>query len=291
MVLSGSNLYGLNRYGGTGDNGTIFFEPLAGGNPTNLCSLNQTSGQYPIIGLTLSGSTLYGVTDGGGANNMGTIFSEPLAGGTPTVLASFSNSGANGYYPYSSLILNDSTLYGMTLNGGAKGYGTIFSEPVTGGSPTILYSFDKTHGANPFGSLTLNGSTLYGTTYGGGANNLGTIFSEPLAGGTPTILFSFDGTHGADPMVGLILSGDGFTCTGRHIRAEQSTQEQAQMMVTAPSSPSPWRAAPPPRYCPLPVQAAPILVQIPTAVCYSTARPCTGRPMGAAQTASGQFLP
>ena len=102
----------------------------------------------------------------------------------------------HGANPTGSLILSGSTLYGMTYTGGTYGYGNIFSEPLAGGTPTTLFSFDGTsHGANPQGSLILSGSTLYGMTHGGGTNGLGTIFSEPLAGGTPTALFSFDGAN------------------------------------------------------------------------------------------------
>ncbi len=65
----------------------------------------------------------------------------------------------------------------MTGNGGANGDGTIFSIPVTGGTPTTLLSFNGTNGAHPLGSLTLSGSTLYGMTSSGGANGDGTVFS------------------------------------------------------------------------------------------------------------------
>ena len=85
----------------------------------------------------------------------------------------------------------------MTTEGGTNNYGTIFSEPVDGGTPTALYNFDNTHGSYPYGSLTLSGSTLYGMTCGGGTNGYGTIFSEPVGGGTPTVLYNFDATHGA----------------------------------------------------------------------------------------------
>ena len=65
----------------------------------------------------------------------------------------------------------------MTTNGGTNGYGTIFSEPVAGGTPTTLFSFDgANHGANPNGSLVLSGNTLYGTTSLGGVRQLGDDF-------------------------------------------------------------------------------------------------------------------
>ena len=63
----------------------------------------------------------------------------------------------------------------------AHGDGTVFSIPVTGGTPTTLYSFDGAHGQYPAGDLTLSGSTLYGTTCLGGANGYGTVFALTIA--------------------------------------------------------------------------------------------------------------
>ena len=65
------------------------------------------------------------------------------------------------------MIVSGSTLYGMTFIGGAHGDGVIFSEPVGGGTPTDLFSFDGTHGGLPEGDLILSGSTLYGMTWKG----------------------------------------------------------------------------------------------------------------------------
>jgi uncharacterized repeat protein (TIGR03803 family) len=89
-------------------------------------------------------------------------------------------------------------------------FGTVFSVPVTGGTPTTLYSFDSDHGAYPVGGLTLVGSTLYGTTAGGGRYGDGTVFGIPATGGMPTLLFSFGGTDGANPNSGLTVSGSTF---------------------------------------------------------------------------------
>ena len=126
------------------------------------------------------------MTAAGGANGDGIIFSIPVTGGTPTILTSFN--GTNGDYPAGSLTLSGSTLYGMTNEGGANGNGgTVFSIPVTGGTPTTLLSFNGTDGEDPYGSLTLSGSTLYGMTEYGGANDLGTVFSLNAAGQTYTL--------------------------------------------------------------------------------------------------------
>jgi uncharacterized repeat protein (TIGR03803 family) len=92
--------------------------------------------------------------------------------------------------------------------------GTIFSVPTTGGSLTVLFAFDYTHGALPYGSLIISGSTLYGMTAYGGDYGQGTIFSISTSGGTPTILHSFDGADGARPEGSLTLSPDGLTLYG-----------------------------------------------------------------------------
>ena len=165
---------------------------------------------HPAGDLTLSGSTLYGTTQSGGAYGNGAIFSIPVVGGTPTVLASFNGTDGSyspDAYACGDLTLSGSMLYGVTQYGGAYGDGVVFSCPVTGGTPTVLATFDATNGDLPFGDLTLSGSTLYGTTYFGGANNEGTIFSVPVTGGTPTTLLSFNGTNGENPHGGLTLSG------------------------------------------------------------------------------------
>ena len=62
------------------------------------------------------------------------------------------------------LTLSGNTLYGTTQYGGANGDGTVFSVPLSGGSPTVLASFNGSNGNEPLGGLTLSGNTLYGTT-------------------------------------------------------------------------------------------------------------------------------
>ena len=98
-----------------------------------------------------------------------------MSGGSPNLLATFN--GTNGEYPVGGLTLVGNTLYGTTQNGGAYGYGTLFSLPVSGGSPTILVSFNGSNGEYPYGGLVLSGNTLYGTTGEGGAYGDGTVFA------------------------------------------------------------------------------------------------------------------
>ena len=85
--------------------------------------------------------------------------------------------------------------------------GTVFSVPVSGGTPAVLVSFSGSNGANPTATLTLSGTTVYGTTAGGGASGDGVVFSLPIRGGTPKILASFSGSNGEYPYGALTPSG------------------------------------------------------------------------------------
>jgi uncharacterized repeat protein (TIGR03803 family) len=240
LALSGGILYGTTSLAGAGREGTIYSEPVTGGPHTTLAScgppigynnpngvifsngvlystalgsvisLPANGGAITTLatpgatsGLTLSGGLLYGTTNSGGTYNDGTVFSVPITGGKPTVLASFN--GTDGNDPLgSSVTISGGTLYGTTGEGGTQNYGTVYSLPITGGTPTVLASFSY---PNPIGGVILSDGTLFGVTGIGGADNDGTVYSLPVLGGTPDILASFDGADGKSPGA-LILSGD-----------------------------------------------------------------------------------
>ena len=111
-------------------------------------------------------------------------------GQTLTTLTSFN--GSDGQWPLAGLTLIGNTLYGTTEEGGANGYGTVFSLPLSGGTPTTIATFTGSNGWWPMSDLTLSGDTLYGVTAKGGAHGDGTVFSVPASGGTPNVLVSFD---------------------------------------------------------------------------------------------------
>ncbi len=91
--------------------------------------LNATDGQYPSTGLAQGREgNFYGVTFAGGMNGLGTVFKVTPSGGR-TTLYSFDGE-ANGSNPQGELIEHPSTtglFYGVTSNGGAFGYGTVYS--------------------------------------------------------------------------------------------------------------------------------------------------------------------
>jgi uncharacterized repeat protein (TIGR03803 family) len=193
LTLIGSTLYGTTTSGGANGSGTVFSLPVGGGTPTLLASFDYANGAgaaFPVGSLTLGGSTFYGTLRTGGPNEgAGAVFSLPVAGGTPTILTTFDNADpTKGAYPWGSLTLIGNTLYGTTSSGGPNnGAGTVFSVPVSGGTPTVLASFDGTNGDTPYGDLTLSsdGSTFYGTTAGGGPSGNGVVFSVPAPAPEP----------------------------------------------------------------------------------------------------------
>ena len=128
-------------------------------------------------------------------------------GYTLKTLASFD--GKNGSGPLAGLTLSGGTLYGTTYQGGAAGYGTVFSVPITGGAPTTLASFSIDSGVNPSGSLAISGGMVYGATPAAGAHGYGTIFSVPTTGGALTTLTDFTGSkgNGGVSSTGLTISG------------------------------------------------------------------------------------
>jgi uncharacterized repeat protein (TIGR03803 family) len=137
------------------------------------------------------------------------------------VLHSFTDGPADGSFPFGSLVLAGSTLYGMTQTGGTSGGGTVFRIGTDGSGFGLLHSFASGpgDGARPRGDLTLSGSTLYGMTGLGGSSALGTIFGIETDGTGYSVLHSFAGGpgDGANPEGSLIILGStlyGMTAVG-----------------------------------------------------------------------------
>ncbi len=168
------------------------------------------------------GATLYRMTSDGGPGGLigGSIFSIPATGGSPTYFHFFTNGPGDGGAPYGALTLSSdgSKLCGMISQGGPATFGSIFSLPITGGSPIYLHFFagGPNDGSSPLGSLTLSadGSKLYGMTPFGGAYHNGGVFSVPTSGGNLSILHSFIGSTSEIHKDSLILSPDRTTLFG-----------------------------------------------------------------------------
>jgi uncharacterized repeat protein (TIGR03803 family) len=149
----------------------------------------------------------------------GTIFKINTDGTGYQVLYNFAGY-PDGAGPVDSLTLSGATLFGMTMEGGAKtpegaGLGTIFKINTDGTGYHVLHNFARDpDGALPRGSLTLSGTTLYGMTGGGGPydqpyGGYGTIFKINTDGTGYQVLYNFAGypTDGTGPLGSLTLSG------------------------------------------------------------------------------------
>jgi uncharacterized repeat protein (TIGR03803 family) len=125
---------------------------------TTLVSLNGRNGSYPLTKLLeVADGSFVGSTPGGGVYNAGTIFQMWPNGIFRTV---YSFNGTNdGGRPHAAVIQgNDGHLYGMTSDGGAHNWGTIYRLTVD-----LLPVFQSV--AQVEGVLELTWSTVAGRSY------------------------------------------------------------------------------------------------------------------------------
>jgi uncharacterized repeat protein (TIGR03803 family) len=203
------DFYGTTVQGGIHRDGTVF-KITPGGALTTLHSFCSyagcNDGAFPFAPLIqATNGDFYGTTyEGGGSANAGAVFRITPAG-TLTTLYSFcaQTNCTDGSNPYAGLIQStDGNFYGTTSQGGANGFGTVFSI-TSAGKLTTLYSFcaqtNCPDGANPYtGLVQATDGNFYGTTGDGGTKGDGTVF-KLTATGTLSTLHSFAGSDGYSP--------------------------------------------------------------------------------------------
>ncbi len=209
---SDGNFYGVTRYGGWYDDGTLFkMTPAGVVTVLHNFAAGASDGDQPFATLVQDSSgNFYGSTYYGGTYNEGTVF-QLKANGTYTLLYVFGQTGGS-YIPSSLLVGADGLLYGTSYYGGQYNNGAVFRLTLDG-YETVIHSFKggTTEGqyANS-GLLQLADGTLYGTTFNGGTNNQGTVYKLNVGGSGFATLHSFTAaTDGANPDAGLILGTDG----------------------------------------------------------------------------------
>jgi uncharacterized repeat protein (TIGR03803 family) len=200
-------------------------------NFTGVNPADDVGGAYPEANVILNNGNLFGTTYSGGAG-WGSVYElAPPAqtGGLWTMhqLYAFTGENGDGANPRAGVVFTSrGVMFGTTEQGGAFGYGTVFSlTPAGNGTWTyaVVYSFTGTagDGANPETAMVLTPKgLLYGTTAAGGVAGYGTVFSmTPATGGTWTekVMYSFAGApggcgtapnpacDGATPLGGLTL--------------------------------------------------------------------------------------
>jgi uncharacterized repeat protein (TIGR03803 family) len=126
LVSDGTFLYGMTLFGGGGGFGNIFKINKDGTQYANLYAfLGFPDGRKPYGNLIFRGGFLYGMTSAGGTEDQGLIFKIRTNGSQYTKLYSF-DSTIGGYTPFGSLILDGTSLYGLTYQGGLNSLGTAF---------------------------------------------------------------------------------------------------------------------------------------------------------------------
>jgi uncharacterized repeat protein (TIGR03803 family) len=212
------NFYGTTYLGGSKELGTVF-KITPSGTLTTLHTFGGTDGSQPLAGLVQgSDGNFYGTTYMGGSQGDGEIF-KITPSGTLNTLHSFCSRAAckDGRNPFAGLVQGtDGNLYGTTLEGGAKGFGTVF-KITPSGTLTTLHSFCTQSGC-PDGQFPQTGlvqatnGNLYGTTIAGGTYGDGTIF-EITQSGKLTTLYNVCSQSGCPDgnylYAGLIQATDG----------------------------------------------------------------------------------
>ena len=149
------------------------------------------------------GNYLYGLCDNGATSN-GTIW-KILPNGTGfTLLHSFNNSAGEGYSPRVMIPIPGSSplaFYGLCVNGGANGGGTIWKFAPSTNSLTVLHAFSggSSDGYNPYSLNLAPDGNIYATTWAGGTANDGTLLQINPSTLSYGVEVSFTGPNGINP--------------------------------------------------------------------------------------------
>jgi len=219
LISDGTNLYGMTTSGGNYGLGTIF--QISTDNYFN--KLHDFAGYDVELGddganpygdLYYDGTYLYGLAPDGGVHGSGVLFRLKTDGSAYSILYDFGSFNGDGGSPYGSLISDGTFLYGMTLDGGSEGEGTVFKIKPDGTAYAKLLDFTWdssgiSDGSSPFGSLTYDGTFLYGMTSAGSGTtgNTGILFEIKPDGTGYKKLNDFSGATGIRPQGSLLLIG------------------------------------------------------------------------------------
>lgn len=214
-LIQGPNgsFYGTTTVGGSGS----IFKITPHGVLTSLHAFSGPDGVVPDAGLILAtNGYFYGTTSGGGTDAYGTVFKMSPAGALTTVhVFCVPGTCPDGDAPYAGVIQARSGLfYGVTNNGGAGGYGTLYKMTASG-TMTTLDDLGSTYGYKAYAApVQANDGNLYGTTYTFGANgDYGTLY-KMTPSGSLTVLYNFCAqwacADGENPWGGLIQGADGY---------------------------------------------------------------------------------
>ncbi|MBW8864035.1 MAG: hypothetical protein JF609_03750, partial [Verrucomicrobia bacterium] len=216
LLQAGDMIYGTTFGGGNTGNGVVFKMNTNGAGYTVLRHFQGVpEPQFPQAGLIINDATLYGTSYIGGSNGLGTVFKIDTNGANLVVLHNFTNN-PDGMHPEGRLVLNETTLYGTTYDGGSNGVGTVFKINTNGAGFSVIYHFSNAPAAmNPQVGLTLMSNALYGVTTFGGISNIGTVFQLSTNGTSFAIIHSFTNNEAGLPASTLVAMNNLLYGTGQ----------------------------------------------------------------------------
>ncbi|MBX9656386.1 hypothetical protein K2Y11_22450 [bacterium] len=205
---SQGNLFGITSippFGAPNQFSTVFEIPANSQQITTLATFQ--SDISPLV--TDSVGNIFGVTGAGGTSNVGSIFE--ITAGTHNVITLASFDGSNGAYPGGGLAIDSlGNIFGVTTNGGASNYGTVFKLDAGSHVITALASFDGSNGQRASGQVAIDSDgNLYGTTLGDYVTNSGNVFKFDHTTETiiPLATFPFQSHYWAND--GVVLDANG----------------------------------------------------------------------------------
>lgn len=174
--------------------------------------------------IQLKSGAIVGTTYYGGSSSKGGVYQLKEKGGSWKYKQVYSFTGSGGANPYDGLTIDKvNGIFGASQNGGANGYGTVFTlSPTQSGSwnQTVLHNFTGADGGFPEGVLIANSAAdrLYGTTSAGSSSGCGNVFSIATGGSLYKVLYAFKGGNdGCHPQTGMAFGTDEGTFFGTTI--------------------------------------------------------------------------
>jgi uncharacterized repeat protein (TIGR03803 family) len=219
VLAPNGRLYGTCTIGGLNNVGTMWEYNIGTSTFTkkfdfDLLTTAAAKGSTPRGRLLVhSNGLIYGTTQTGGTSNRGGIYSYSPGTTDNTMIYNFPAlpAVATGAQPITGLTqASNGLLYGFANNGGANGFGTIFSFNTTGNVFTKLHDFASATGYLPLAEFVQapNG-VLYAAGSAGGANSAGVIFSWNISSPAYTDLVDLDNATGYSPFSRMTVGSNG----------------------------------------------------------------------------------
>ncbi|MEO7201538.1 MAG: choice-of-anchor tandem repeat GloVer-containing protein [Candidatus Tumulicola sp.] len=210
LIAMNGKLYGTSEAGGTAGEGTVFSLTPSGTEKVIYSFQGGSDGSSPTAPLLAIGGKLYGTAGGGGigpSGGYGTVFVVTTSGSEKVLYRFRGYSVGDGSGPISGLMNFKGKLYGVTITGGKRGGGTVYSV-TRAGNEKVLHEFGGTgDGYYPSTALTAVGNTLYGMTQEGDTEAaVGTVYQITPTGHEQVIHVFQCCKGGANPIGGALTN-------------------------------------------------------------------------------------